>query len=101
MPSRQRSQVVSRSEALRCGPLSTSFSLKPTCSTSSAAPAWAADAWRFNFDGKPAAGEVAVTADTGYSRERGHGEQRYGQEERQDRDVAALSTTEEQHSVLY
>jgi lysophospholipase L1-like esterase len=38
-----------------------------------AAPAWAADPLRFNFDGKPAAGEVAVTADTGYSRERGHG----------------------------
>jgi len=38
-----------------------------------ATPAWAADTWRFNFDGKPAKGEVAVTADTAYSRERGHG----------------------------
>ena len=32
--------------------------------------------------------------------ERRHGEQRYGHEERQDRDIAALTTTEEQDSVL-
>lgn len=38
-----------------------------------AAPAWADGALRFAFDGKPAAGEVAVSADTVYSRERGHG----------------------------
>lgn len=38
-----------------------------------AAPAWAADAWRFSFDGQPAKGEVAIAADTTYSRERGHG----------------------------
>lgn len=35
--------------------------------------AWAQHAMRFAFDGKPTAGEVAVTADTVYSRERGHG----------------------------
>lgn len=38
-----------------------------------AAPAWADGTLRFTFDGKPAAGEVAVAADTVYSRERGHG----------------------------
>lgn len=38
-----------------------------------ATPAWAADTLRFNFDGKPAPGDVAVQADTAYSRERGHG----------------------------
>lgn len=38
-----------------------------------AAPAWADATLRFAFDGKPAAGEVAVSADTVYSRERGHG----------------------------
>ena len=38
-----------------------------------AAPSWAADTLRFNFDGKPGKDEVAVTADTAYSRERGHG----------------------------
>ncbi len=38
-----------------------------------ASPAWAADAWRFSFDGQPAKGEVAIAADTTYSRERGHG----------------------------
>ncbi|NCT84169.1 MAG: rhamnogalacturonan acetylesterase [Comamonadaceae bacterium] len=38
-----------------------------------AAPAWADATLRFAFDGQPAAGEVAVSADTVYSRERGHG----------------------------
>ena len=38
-----------------------------------ASPCWAADALRFNFDGKPAGKDVAVAADTAYSRERGHG----------------------------
>jgi lysophospholipase L1-like esterase len=38
-----------------------------------AAPAWAQQPLRFAFDGKPGAGEVAVQADTAYSRERGHG----------------------------
>ncbi|HEY0957438.1 MAG TPA: rhamnogalacturonan acetylesterase [Roseateles sp.] len=38
-----------------------------------AAPAWAQQTLRFAFDGKPAAGEVAVSTDTTYSRERGHG----------------------------
>ncbi len=38
-----------------------------------AAPAWAQQALRFAFDGKPVAGEVAVPTDTTYSRERGHG----------------------------
>lgn len=38
-----------------------------------AAPAWAQQPLRFAFDGKPAAGEVAVQADTAYSRERGYG----------------------------
>ncbi|MFT7775048.1 rhamnogalacturonan acetylesterase [Roseateles sp.] len=38
-----------------------------------AAPAWADGTLRFAFDGKPAAGEVAVAADTVYSREQGHG----------------------------
>ncbi len=38
-----------------------------------ATPAWAGDTLRFNFDGKPAPGDVAVQADTAYSRERGHG----------------------------
>ena len=38
-----------------------------------AAPAWAADTWRFSFAGSPAAGEVAVTSDLAYNRERGHG----------------------------
>ena len=38
-----------------------------------AAPSWAADTLRFNFDGKPGKDDVAVTADTAYSRERGHG----------------------------
>jgi lysophospholipase L1-like esterase len=38
-----------------------------------AAPAWGAEVLRFNFDGQPAPGERAVSADTAYSRERGHG----------------------------
>lgn len=38
-----------------------------------AAPAWAADPLRFSFDGPPAPGQLAVSADTAYSRERGHG----------------------------
>jgi lysophospholipase L1-like esterase len=38
-----------------------------------AAPVWAQQTLRFAFDGKPAAGEVAVSADTAYTRERGHG----------------------------
>lgn len=38
-----------------------------------AAPSWAADTLCFNFDGKPGKDDVAVTADTAYSRERGHG----------------------------
>ncbi len=38
-----------------------------------ASPAWAVDAWRFSFDGQPAKGEIAIAADTTYSRERGHG----------------------------
>lgn len=38
-----------------------------------AAPAWAQQPLRFAFDGKPAAGEVAVSADTTYSRERTYG----------------------------
>jgi len=38
-----------------------------------AAPAWAQVPLRFAFDGQPAAGEVAVRADTLYSRERGYG----------------------------
>ncbi|MFG6413168.1 rhamnogalacturonan acetylesterase [Roseateles sp. DC23W] len=38
-----------------------------------AAPAWAQQPLRFAFDGKPAAGEVAVSTDTAYSRERTYG----------------------------
>jgi lysophospholipase L1-like esterase len=38
-----------------------------------AAPAWGADALRFSFDGKPAAGDVAVSVDETYNRERGNG----------------------------
>jgi lysophospholipase L1-like esterase len=35
--------------------------------------AWAQQPLRYSFDGKPATGEVAVQADTTYSRERGYG----------------------------
>ncbi|MFN3860700.1 MAG: rhamnogalacturonan acetylesterase [Roseateles sp.] len=38
-----------------------------------AAPTWAQPTLRFAFDGQPATGELAVTASTTYSRERGHG----------------------------
>lgn len=38
-----------------------------------ATSAWAVDTLRFNFDGQPAPGDVAVQTDTAYSRERGHG----------------------------
>ena len=46
---------------------------------------------------KRAAFEYQI-ADIG--RERRHGEQRYGQEQRQDRDIASFATSEEQDSVL-
>lgn len=38
-----------------------------------AAPAWAQQPLRFSFAGKPAAGEVAIQADTAYTPARGHG----------------------------